>query len=331
LATITGLTKDRMITMENATVIDGDVVGDDLILKTRGGSNINAGNVRGPVGAAGPTFIVCTSTTRPTFTGVDEGKAIYETDTDLVRIWSGTRWAIQGRIICTSATRPINLVAADEGAQLYETDTDLTRTWTGTRWKLQERVICTSATRPTSLVAADEGTKIYETDTDIEYIWSGSTWLIVAGNDVSRCCFQLGLGTTQTFTADATFERVRFDVKMDDPAGITTTGTQAGITCPRAGWMHLNAAITVGVAAAVTSHNALAAIFSGSPGVENSRMGGSSGGAIPAGTSFAINGSNIFKVAQGQTFDVRGWLAAVGSGKTILGAGYLTYFSGYYL
>jgi hypothetical protein len=43
-----------MIAIENASVVDGDVVGDNLILTTKGGSQINAGNVRGPQGVQGP-------------------------------------------------------------------------------------------------------------------------------------------------------------------------------------------------------------------------------------------------------------------------------------
>lgn len=51
MATVTGFTASRMISVENASVVGGTVVGDDLILTTHGGSNINAGNVRGPAGA----------------------------------------------------------------------------------------------------------------------------------------------------------------------------------------------------------------------------------------------------------------------------------------
>lgn len=54
VVTVTGLTKDRMISMEQATVISGHITGNDLILVTKGGTQINAGNVRGPVGAVGP-------------------------------------------------------------------------------------------------------------------------------------------------------------------------------------------------------------------------------------------------------------------------------------
>lgn len=54
MATVTGLTADRMLAIEAASVIDGDVVGDNLILTTHGGTQINAGSVRGPEGPIGP-------------------------------------------------------------------------------------------------------------------------------------------------------------------------------------------------------------------------------------------------------------------------------------
>lgn len=54
MATVTGLTADRMLAIEAASVVDGDIVGDNLILTQHGGTQINAGNVRGPAGPAGP-------------------------------------------------------------------------------------------------------------------------------------------------------------------------------------------------------------------------------------------------------------------------------------
>jgi microcystin-dependent protein len=95
MGTITGLTAERMTEMENATVVDGNVVGDNLILQTKDGTPIDAGSVRGPIGPPGVNgsgFVICTSTTRPVFTPADEGQAIYETDSDLVFIWDGTAW-----------------------------------------------------------------------------------------------------------------------------------------------------------------------------------------------------------------------------------------------
>ena len=135
MATVTGLTKERMEAMEAATIIDGSVVGDNLILQTRGGTSIDAGSVRGPMGVSGSAFTVCTSGTRPSLVSGDEGTAIYETDTDLTRIWTGTRWKLQERVICTSSTRPAGLTAADEGVAIYETDTNSEYVWTGTAWQ----------------------------------------------------------------------------------------------------------------------------------------------------------------------------------------------------
>ena len=47
------LTADRMLEIEQASVVGGQVVGDNLHLTTKGGTDINAGNVRGPQGVAG--------------------------------------------------------------------------------------------------------------------------------------------------------------------------------------------------------------------------------------------------------------------------------------
>lgn len=54
MATVTGYTAERMKKIEDTTVIDGEISGDDLILVTRDGTSINAGNVRGPQGIPGP-------------------------------------------------------------------------------------------------------------------------------------------------------------------------------------------------------------------------------------------------------------------------------------
>lgn len=135
MTTVTGLTADRMQEIIDTTVVDGHIAGDDLILVTNDATTINAGNVRGPIGPAGPGHFICTSTTRPTYSAGEEGKTIYETDTNLVRIWNGSRFEIQGPVICTSATRPPSLVSADEGIEIYETDTGFRYFWNGTAWR----------------------------------------------------------------------------------------------------------------------------------------------------------------------------------------------------
>lgn len=53
MATVTGLTADRMIEIEDASVVSGAVIDDHLILTTHGGDTIDAGDVRGPAGPSG--------------------------------------------------------------------------------------------------------------------------------------------------------------------------------------------------------------------------------------------------------------------------------------
>jgi Concanavalin A-like lectin/glucanases superfamily len=54
MTTVTGMTASRMMEIEAASVVDGDVVGDELILTRHDGQQINAGSVRGPQGIQGP-------------------------------------------------------------------------------------------------------------------------------------------------------------------------------------------------------------------------------------------------------------------------------------
>jgi hypothetical protein len=53
MATVTGYTAARMQAIEDGTVVDGDIVGDDLILTKHNGATVNAGNVRGAQGPQG--------------------------------------------------------------------------------------------------------------------------------------------------------------------------------------------------------------------------------------------------------------------------------------
>lgn len=54
---VTGLTAERMMAIEGASVVAGNVVGDDLILQKFDGTTMDAGNVRGPKGDTGPASI----------------------------------------------------------------------------------------------------------------------------------------------------------------------------------------------------------------------------------------------------------------------------------
>lgn len=53
MATIISYTAERMLAIENGTVVSGEIVGNDLILTKYGGGTVNAGNVRGPEGPEG--------------------------------------------------------------------------------------------------------------------------------------------------------------------------------------------------------------------------------------------------------------------------------------
>lgn len=53
MASVTGFTAEHTQTLVDSTIVDGDVIGDDLILTRRDGITINAGNVRGATGPAG--------------------------------------------------------------------------------------------------------------------------------------------------------------------------------------------------------------------------------------------------------------------------------------
>jgi hypothetical protein len=87
--------------IEDSAIIDGDVVGNDLILTRYDTAQINAGSVRGAQGVKGDTGLagppaVVTSTTRPANPTV--GMMIYETDTKKLLIYNGTAWNLPSNI-----------------------------------------------------------------------------------------------------------------------------------------------------------------------------------------------------------------------------------------
>jgi hypothetical protein len=55
MPTVTVYTAARMQEIEDESIVDGDIIGDNLVLTRHDGGTINAGSVRGPQGVAGPT------------------------------------------------------------------------------------------------------------------------------------------------------------------------------------------------------------------------------------------------------------------------------------
>lgn len=62
---------------------------------------------------------VCTSSTRPT--APYEGQQIYETDTDLLRIWNGSAWVSNPSTFTTEALRDASITSPSEGMIAYLT------------------------------------------------------------------------------------------------------------------------------------------------------------------------------------------------------------------
>jgi hypothetical protein len=84
MASVTGYTAAKMEELADANIVDGEVVGDDLILTRRNLTQINAGNVRGATGPTGPAAAFLSD-----IGDVDEAAAA--TNDGLV--WTGTEWA----------------------------------------------------------------------------------------------------------------------------------------------------------------------------------------------------------------------------------------------
>lgn len=54
MGTVTAFTAERSQQIEDQAIVDGEIVGDDLVLTKNNGTLVNAGNVRGPQGVPGP-------------------------------------------------------------------------------------------------------------------------------------------------------------------------------------------------------------------------------------------------------------------------------------
>jgi microcystin-dependent protein len=98
MATITGLTAARMIEIEDASVVDGEIVGGNLILTRHDGTTINAGPVVGPTGPTGPM-----------------GPVGFNAIPGEIKLWSGTtlpdlgsygKWVFANGASYSSATYP---------------------------------------------------------------------------------------------------------------------------------------------------------------------------------------------------------------------------------
>ena len=82
MAIVTALTAERMLEIEGASIVSGEVVGDSLLLTRFDETTINAGDVRGPQGIA----------------GVAGADGVSGTDTVIVPAWTAVNFLVQGTI-----------------------------------------------------------------------------------------------------------------------------------------------------------------------------------------------------------------------------------------
>lgn len=117
MGTVTGLTAARMLDIEAASVVDGDVVGDNLVLTKHDGSTINAGNVRGTAGTNGTNGVNAPAVRAATIANATQS-GTFTVD--------GVSLAVGDRVLCKLQTSPstngIWVVAA--GAWTRATDFD---------------------------------------------------------------------------------------------------------------------------------------------------------------------------------------------------------------
>lgn len=207
MATVTGYTAQRMKQIEDSTIIDGDILGDDLVLKYRDGSQTNAGNVRGPQGVPGPvgptSIVVCTSSTRPVAPDLYTGLAIYETNTKAFYIYDGTAWRYSGSTwVCTSTTRP---TAPFTGFMVFETDTTKVRVWNGSAW----------------ILLAGQSTPLGE----IGYAQRNSNLSGVGGSAQEAVGVNVVVATGRKYRITGTFKSVGSDTNSDYVTVFLSVGT----------------------------------------------------------------------------------------------------------
>ena len=161
MATVTGLTAQRMIEMEAQTVIDGEVQGDNLILTTRDGTPIDAGNVRGVKGDQGTPG---TPGTPGIINSVNDvsAPAVYSP-----------------RIFPTKADLDLWTPNAPLGAMAVTTDSKLLWEKDEVGWFANAgmRTFASAGERNTRWLNPPNGAMCVTLDTHTIWMWNGSNWI----------------------------------------------------------------------------------------------------------------------------------------------------------
>lgn len=114
MTVVTGFTSARMLEIENTTIVDGEVVDGDLILKQRDDTEINAGSVIGPTGPEGPPGGLLTGEIRSTIAIAEpddwfflNGQTVPAVESTYPTFWAiaPTGWKSGSGIILPDASR----------------------------------------------------------------------------------------------------------------------------------------------------------------------------------------------------------------------------------
>ncbi len=196
MGTVTGFTSARMLAIENATIVDADVVGDNLIFERHDSTTFDAGNVRGAAGTNGTNGVNAPAVLAATTANVTQSGTM---TVDGVSLVAGDR------ILCkdqtTAAQNGIWVVAAGAWARAADADTALENAGMivrvqagtvngGTRWVTSFK--STDTTGTTAMVWAR--------DLD-EFNGVAGKWIAVSGTTDANGFLTVthGLGFTPSF------------------------------------------------------------------------------------------------------------------------------------
>lgn len=199
MATVTGFTAARMLVIENETVVDGEVQGDNLILMTREGTPIDAGNVRGPQGPKGDAGAPSGATSVNDQTGAVYSPRIFPNKA-AVDAWStapvgGIALTTDSEIMWEKnsggwvATRPSRIFASTseltskwatppEGAHAVTTDGDVGWYKAPSGWNVDNgvRVFASVAERDARWSSPPDGVLCYTTDNGTLHMRRAGIW-----------------------------------------------------------------------------------------------------------------------------------------------------------
>jgi hypothetical protein len=158
MATVTGFTAERMLVIENETVVDGEVRGDNLFLMTREGVEIDAGNVRGPKGDTGAT-------------GAPGAGNVLSVNDQTGAVYSP-------RIFATSAALNSGWASPPEGASALTIDSDAAWYKSQSGWDLSNpvRVFNTAAERDSHWPSPPRGAMCVTLDTQTNWVRTTNGW-----------------------------------------------------------------------------------------------------------------------------------------------------------